>query len=89
MRAFDVGISGAARVHEKADVERLSLCIGADGQTLRQPTRHQSRLKPVLEREAHSQIGGQTGGCDHLCGAHPLRVRDRRFSHKVKPREGE
>jgi hypothetical protein len=62
----DVRIRGAARVGEEAAVVGLRRRRAVDAEPAAEPHRDQRGVQPVLERQAHAEVGGQAQGRDQL-----------------------
>ena len=71
-RRRDVGVRRASGVHEQARVVRLRGRLVVDSEAIGQPHRDQRAVKALLERETHSQVGGQAKRRCHLGGTHTV-----------------
>jgi hypothetical protein len=71
----DVGVGGAARMGEEAGIVGLRGRRLVNPEALGEPGRDQGAVQPVLEREAHTEVGGQAERADHLGRTDPLGTR--------------
>ena len=68
----DMGVGGAARMGEQACVIGLRGGGRVAPKPVGESSRDQCRVQPVLEREAHAEVGGQAERADHLGRTDPL-----------------
>ena len=68
----DVRVGGAADVGQQGRVVGLRRRGAVDAEPVAEPHRDQRGLEPVLEREAHPEVGGQAQRCDQLRASHLL-----------------